>query len=134
MAELSRDEGRRTHPYLDTANRLSIGVGRNLTDRGVSEAEIDLMLAHDIESAESDLDKNLTWWRGLDPVRQRAMLNLCFNMGWPTFSQFPRFFSAMYQQRWADAAVELSTSKWASEVGARATRIIGMITTGTVTA
>ena len=48
---LTRHEGRRPFPYLDTAGKLTIGVGRNLTDRGLSSAEIDLLLANDIAAA-----------------------------------------------------------------------------------
>ena len=49
---LERHEGRRAFPYLDTVGKLTIGVGRNLSDRGLSEDEIDLLLASDIAIAE----------------------------------------------------------------------------------
>lgn len=42
LSELSRDEGRRLKPYLDTVGKTTIGVGRNLTDVGISEDECDL--------------------------------------------------------------------------------------------
>jgi lysozyme len=128
--ELARDEGRRKYPYADTGMKLTVGVGRNLTDRGLRDDEIDYLLANDIHAAAADLDHNLPWWRTLDPVRQRVMLNLCFNMGWGTFSQFARFFSAMNQHRWDDAAVELIASKWHAQVGDRARRLESMIRTG----
>ena len=40
-------EGRRTHPYRDTAGCLTIGVGRNLTARGLAADEIDLLRDND---------------------------------------------------------------------------------------
>ena len=35
-----RDEAKRTHPYLDTKNNVTIGVGRNLSGNGISVEEL----------------------------------------------------------------------------------------------
>ncbi len=129
-AELTRDEGSRRFPYYDSGNRMTVGVGRDISDNGLRPDEISLMLDNDIRGAAADLDHNIPWWRTLDPVRQRAMLNLCFNLGWSKFAQFPRFFSAMHQARWDDAAIELIGSRWHTQVGDRATRIEEMVRTG----
>lgn len=129
-AELARDEGRRRFPYYDTGMRVTIGCGRNLADVGLRDDEIDYLLDNDIAQATSALDHNLGWWRSLDAVRQRVMLNMCFNMGWTNFSQFARFFSATYQRRWDDAAAEMLSSRWAGQVGDRAKRLAAMMQTG----
>ena len=50
-ALLEGHEGRRALPYRDSLGKLTIGVGRNLSDRGLSEGEIDLLLANDIAIA-----------------------------------------------------------------------------------
>ena len=50
-------EGVREKPYTDTVGKLTIGVGRNLTDRGMTISTIDAMLAEDITLAKSELDK-----------------------------------------------------------------------------
>ena len=44
-ALLEGHEGRRAFPYRDSVGKLTIGVGRNLSDRGLSEGEIDQLLA-----------------------------------------------------------------------------------------
>lgn len=128
--ELARDEGRRPFPYYNSGLRVTIGIGRNLHDVGLRDDEIDYLLSNDIGQAVSALDHNLGWWRTLDAVRQRVMLNMCFNMGWAVFSQFARFFSAVYQKRFDDAAAEMAASKWAGEVGDRAKRLEAMMRTG----
>jgi lysozyme len=89
------------------------------------------MFANDSDSAAADLDRHVAWWRTLDPARQRVLLNMCFNMGWPVFSQFARFFSAVAQHRWDDAAIEMLASRWATQVGDRATRLATVMRTGT---
>jgi len=129
-AELTRDEGRRRFLYYDQGNRITGGVGRDLSDVGFRDDEIDLMLDNDISSAAADLDHNIPWWRLLDPVRQRVLCNMCFNLGWPKFSQFARFFSAVNQHRFDDAALEMAASRWAVQVGERARRLETMMRTG----
>jgi GH24 family phage-related lysozyme (muramidase) len=129
-AELTRDEGRRKFPYYDQGNRMTVGVGHDLADNGLNDASIDFILGEDIYAAAAVLDHNIPWWRTLDPVRQRVMLNLSFAMGWPVFAQFARFFSAVNQHRWDDAAMELIASRWAVQVGDRARRLESMMRTG----
>jgi lysozyme len=60
LVELERDEGRRLRPYVDTAGKVTIGVGRNLTDVGITDDDCDRMLAEDIARAEADLDRTLS--------------------------------------------------------------------------
>ena len=79
-AELMRDEGRKYRIYTDTVGKVSGGIGRNLTDKGFRDNEIDLMYENDRAETEAWLDRNLPWWRALDPVRQRVMMNMAFNM------------------------------------------------------
>lgn len=129
-AELTRDEGRRRFPYYDTGRKISIGVGRNLDDVGLREDEIDYLLTNDLHDAAAVLDHNVPWWRLLDPVRQRVLLSMQINMGWGAFGQFARFFSAVNQHRWDDAAMEMIASRWAVQVGDRAKRLETMMRTG----
>jgi lysozyme len=128
--ELTRDEGRRSRPYYDQGMRTTIGIGRNLSDVGLSDDEILYLLANDVARCEHDLDHNLPWWRTLDPVRQRVLLNMDFNLGWNSFGMFARFFSAVHQHRWDDAALEMLASRWHTQVGDRALRLEAMMRTG----
>ena len=38
-SELIRDEANRLKPYRDSVGKLTIGIGRNLDDRGISKEE-----------------------------------------------------------------------------------------------
>ena len=78
---LTRHEGRRTHPYLDTTGRLTIGVGRNLTDRGLAGDEIDLLLANDIALARSICgDQFGAAFHAASTARQQALISMAFNL------------------------------------------------------
>lgn len=129
IEQLSRDEGRRNRVYTDTVGKLTVGVGRNISDVPFSDDEIDLMLANDIKRAQDGLSA-YPWYTALDPVRQAAVTNLAFNLGLHGLLGFPHFLAALAKQDWPTAASELANSVWATQVGARAARLEQQIATG----
>lgn len=124
--ELTEDEGREPIPYIDTRGHLTGGVGRNL-GKGFCDTEIDLMFANDVASCLTDLDAHVAWWRTLPQVKQRVMVNLMFNMGWPVLSQFEKFLTAMRLANWPEAAAQLRNSKWWRQVGDRGPRVVARL-------
>ncbi len=141
--QLKIDEGVRYTRYLDTADppRWTIGIGHNITDdpkypysqadEPLSPSQINLLLARDVGRAVSDLDQNANWWRALNDPRQRALCNMCFNLGWPRLSQFKNTLDAMHFAKYDLAALGMRSSKWAQQVGARAERLAKIMETGT---
>jgi lysozyme len=128
--QLTQHEGRRQFPYLDTAGKITIGVGRNLTDAGISEYLVDRMLDEDIGRAFDDLRRSLPWFGGLDDVRQRVLLDMCFNMGITRLMGFQRMLQAVQARRYDEAAAQMLDSRWATQVGQRATRLAQMMRSG----
>ena len=128
-AELTRDEDRRYRIYTDTVGKVSGGIGRNLTDKGFRDNEIDLMYQNDIAETEAWLDRALPWWRSLDPVRQRVMMNMAFNMQGRLLG-FRNFLAAAQRGDWGAAATEMLDSLWARQVGDRAKRLASMMRSG----
>ncbi len=129
VAELKRDEGVRLKPYMDTVGKLTIGIGRNLTDVGISEAEAEILLRNDIATAELLLDRGIPWWRTLDEERQLVLVNMAFNLGAGLFG-FTNTLAAVQNHEWEAAALAMSHSKWAEQVGLRADRLIERMRTG----
>src|SRR5580765_5574989 len=113
--ELVTDEGRRNQAYIDTMGLTTIGIGRELSRKGLSDNEVNLLFRNDVIACCEIMDRNISWWRTLPPAKQRVMLNLCF-MGWGSFSQFHKFLAAMEAHDWATAAAELQDSKWWTQV------------------
>jgi lysozyme len=130
QAELIRDEGLRLKPYLDTAGKWTIGVGRNLSDRGITRNEALILLDNDILVASADLNRNIAWWRDLSSGRRRALLNMAFNMGWARLSGFQTMLGALQSGAYEIAADEAIDSVWARQVGDRAVRIGDLIRRG----
>ena len=123
-------EGVRNNVYKDHLGIETIGVGRNLVDRGLSDEEVDYLLSNDITIVENELDNGLSWWRDLDEVRQRALADLAFNMGLPRLHGFVKMLSALQRRDYHAAADELLDSKYAKQVGERSNRVAEMIRTG----
>lgn len=134
LAQLRIDEGLRTKPYRDTVGKLTIGIGRNLDDVGISEDEALTLAGHDLDRAETLLDRNFTGWRDFSDARQQAVLNLCFNMGWGDgthgLSGFKNMLGAMLANDWDAAASDLLASRYATQVGQRAQRIATLLRNG----
>lgn len=130
IEDLIRDESMVLKPYRDSVGKLTIGVGRNLEDVGITENEATYLLTNDLASVERDLDRNASWWRAMSVNRQRALANMCFNLGWPRLREFRMMLSALESEDWEAAAEEALNSKWAKQVGERAHRIADLIRGG----
>lgn len=128
--ELSRDEGRKNKPYRDTVGKLTIGVGRNLDDVGLFDDEIDLLLTNNIQRSLVALSQNMPWFDQVDPVRQRVLVNMVFNMGLLRLMGFHQTLSAVARRDYATAADQMLDSQWAKQVGERAVRLAAMMRTG----
>ena len=130
-AHLVVDEGLRLKPYTDTVGKLTIGIGRNLTDVGISRGEAFLLCDHDIDRAVLSLVGRYAWFPDLDPVRQAVLVNLCFNLGGPGLAKFVNTLAAVERGDYAAAVRGLKASLWFRQVqSARSSRLLGMMQTG----
>ena len=130
-ALLIKHEGLRSKPYLDSVGKLTIGVGRNLDDHGISLDEADLMLANDVDWAVAEV-RNVfsSEWPTWNEVRQNAMVDMMFNLGPVRFGQFKKMISAIRAYDWPRAAWEMRHSLWSSQVSQRAEDLASMIESG----
>lgn len=128
--ELIRDEGLRTKLYQDTVGKWTIGVGRNLSDNGISVEEAHVLLAHDIKDALTDLDALFPWAVHMNGVRQRVLANMLFNLGAARLLKFKNTLAAMSAGQYQKAADGMRASLWARQVGKRAERLAKMMETG----
>ena len=134
-AELLRDEGEKLFAYQDSVGLWTIGVGHLLGTQPrmqrITRSESRALLENDIDLAAGVLSGLIEDWDGLDDVRQRALLNMAFNLG-TRISGFAKFLTAVRRRDWPTAAREMLDSKWARQVGERAKRLEVMIRTGRV--
>ena len=117
---LIRHEGNMCTLYQCTEDKWSIGVGRNLTDRGITEDESAYLLDNDIKRVMNQLDEYWTVWRGFPEKGQMVCLDMCFQMGIQGFMGFRRTRALMEMGMWLEASEELLDSKYAIQTPNRA--------------
>jgi lysozyme len=66
-------EGLELKPYQCTADKTSIGVGRNLQDLGISEDEAKYLLNNDVDRILKEVE-HWTFLEKLNDVRQAVIL------------------------------------------------------------
>jgi lysozyme len=136
--ELRRDEGVRYSPYVDSVGVSTVGIGHNLKVSPIpvgwsyplSDAQVNQLLASDLEITFTGLNKRLVWWRDLSYMRQRVVSNMAFNMGIDGLLTFTNTLAAMQAGKYQDAATGMLASKWAKQVGDRAKRLAAMMVLG----
>lgn len=129
ISDLKRDEGVILHEYKDSAGYSTIGIGRLIDKKGggITLSEAEYMLGNDIQEVEHQLDGRIPWWRTLTEPRQRALANMCFNLGITRLMGFKKALGHLQAGRYEEAAEEFLDSKWAVQVGDRAQRIATLI-------
>lgn len=128
--ELRRDEGVIPHAYQDSLGYWTIGVGHLIDKRKggkMPDVIIDMLLRYDIDEKIAELNEKLPWWGFLDEPSQRVIVNMAFNLGVEGLLKFKDFMDALKDGDRNRAASEMLDSKWAEQVGARATRLATII-------
>jgi len=125
--QLEIHEGKSKKPYTDTAGKITIGIGRNLTDVELSEDEIQYLFHNDLKRAIRGLDNWLPWWREKPENIRNVLMDMCFNMGIEGLLGFKKFLRALHEGDYDIAVKEMKDSKWYNQVGNRAKTLAEMV-------
>ena len=142
--KLIAHEGLRLQVYKDTLGIDTIGIGRNLEDRGITKEELDWMdipnmdaiyeygiteadamylAKNDVQIVEEELVLAHPCVEELDAVRQLVLMDMAFNMGVPRLRKFQKMWNAVHEKKFDIAAKEMLDSSWANQVKSRATKL-----------
>ena len=137
--QLKTDEGVKYEIYKDHLGYPTFGIGHLITEDDPEHGEPDgTEISEDRvnEIFESDVAKFVSEAKILFPdldelpdVAQQVIVNMAFNMGRPRLSKFKNFIAGVNDRDWVRAAEEMMDSRWADQVGARATRLRNLILT-----
>lgn len=127
---LNLEEGRKSKPYRDTVGKLTIGVGHNLDDLGISNAIIDALLLEDINIAVTNIKKLIPNFDQLSDNRKIVVTDMMFNMGYDTLSKFKTTLGYISSGAYTKAADAMLQSLWAKQVGNRAVELSEMMRNG----
>ena len=144
LEELVKHEGLRLQVYQDTLGIDTIGVGRNLEDRGISKEELDeldiptiehiyeygiteadamVLAQNDVQIVEEELLRAHPCVEDLDAVRQLVLVDMAFNMGVPRLCKFVKMWNAIHEKKFDIASKEMLDSRWANQVKSRAVKL-----------
>lgn len=148
---IERHEGRRNKAYVDTAGHPTIGVGFNLDradaaakvsalgcdfaavragDITLTNEQVDELLAPDIATAIDAAARLVRTFDALSPRRQHACVDLAFNLGASGLARFTKTLAALDAGDFSEAARELESSRWHSQVGHRGPVVVAMLREG----
>ena len=151
IEKLIAHEGLRLQVYKDTLGIDTVGIGRNLEDRGISKEELDWMdyptidhvyeygiteadavylAQNDVQIVEEELLRAHPCVDRLDSVRQLILMDMAFNMGVPRLCKFTKMWNAIHEEKYDVAAKEMLDSRWANQVKSRATKLAHAMHTG----
>ena len=144
-------EGLRLQVYKDTLGIDTIGIGRNLEDRGITteeladldiptiehvyeygitEADAVYLATNDVQIVEEELVRAHPCVDRLDSVRQLILIDMAFNMGVPRLCKFKKMWAAVHDEDYPTAAKEMLDSRWAKQVKGRATKLANAMHNG----
>ena len=151
LEELVKHEGLRLQVYQDTLGIDTIGIGRNLKDRGISKEELDeldiptidhvyeygiteadamLLAENDVQIVEEELLRAHPCVEDLDAVRQLVLVDMAFNMGVPRLCKFKKMWNAVHEKKFDIAAKEMLDSRWANQVKSRSVKLANAMHNG----
>lgn len=128
--QLIRHEGLRLYPYRCPSGKLTIGVGRNLQDLGITRDEALYLLENDINECLRDCRGLFPNFETLSDVRKRVLIDMRFNLGPGKFREFENFIDAVVRNDFKSAHMEIVDSLWHGQVGNRAKCLAKMIRDG----
>ena len=124
---LEKHEGLRLTVYIDSVGKATIGIGRNLVDRGISREEAYYMLYNDINYFRSELQKKLPWFDSQPDDVKTVMIDMAFNLGIYGFLNFKNTLKHIQNKEYKLASEDMLNSLWAKQVGVRAIELADIL-------
>ena len=128
---LVKHEEYKKFPYIDTVGKITIGIGYNLSDRGIDDEWINDQYQKDVAYFYTQLSKDFDWFLKFNEDRQIVLIDMCF-MGYQHFLEFKDMLAALEKGDYQQAASEMLNSKWATQVGERASTLATIMRQGEI--
>ena len=116
---LIKHEGLKLKPYICPTGHLTIGVGRNLDDLGISEDEAMYLLENDIERVKKELREIFPKYDEFPENVKMVLIDMDFNLGKSRFLTFKKMIQAVKKRDWEAMIREMKNSRWCKQVKSR---------------
>ena len=107
--------------------KTTIGIGRNLDDKGLSDDEVFHLFNNDTADAIEDVRHCFSCYDQLSEARKMVLGDMAFNLGRARLAKFVRFIGAVHLGKYDEAAEHMLDSLWAKQVGQRALTLATMM-------
>ncbi len=123
--------GNKIKPGVTVVGHPTIGYGRALDVDGISVVEADLLLSHGINTALDNCTKIYGLaFNSFSINRRAALIDMCYNLGENGLREFVNMNAAIMKGDWIEAARQALLSKWARQVGERASNDADLLRMG----
>jgi len=121
------NEGVRKYPYRCSAGKLTIGIGRNLEDKGLSDSEVMYLFDNDLQDTQDSAESIFEDFSQYTIEEQTVILDMLFNLGTTRFKTFKKFIRAIKERDLKEAARQIEQSAYFHQVPNRARRNVKML-------
>ena len=128
--EGTEKKGDRHIVYQCSSKRWTLGYGRNVQDRGISEAEALYLLENDIWECFKDLQTIFPEWEQLSHNCRTVLLDMRFQLGATGFRGFKRLIQAIRTGDIEKAIQSIKESLYYKQVPNRANDNINLLREG----
>jgi lysozyme len=94
-------------PYTDTKGNITIGIGYNLSARGMPDSWVNNQYNDDVTYHYNNLVDTYPWFLKLSEARQIVLIDMCFNLGWKGFQEFKNLIDALSENDFVRAKYEI---------------------------
>ena len=123
VEQLKIHEGYRAKTYHCTADELTIGIGFRVEDLSLDLDICEEILKRKLLQQEDELRSNFEWFDSLPKKAKIVLMDMLYNLGLPTLKKFKKTLGYIKDGDWKDASLEMLDSRWARQVGNRATNL-----------
>lgn len=127
---LLQHEKFRQFPFSDMSGHITIGIGRNLSERGISTNEALALLDDDIFYFNSKLHFLLPFYQLLDEARKLCLLDIVFHLGINDFLSHEVLLLAVEKGTYEKASKEILNCKAAHNSPERYQQLAYIMRTG----
>jgi len=122
-------EGMKNYPYVDTEGNITIGIGYNISARGLDDEWINTQYNKDVNFFYNRLYEDFDWFKTLNLDRQIVLVDMAF-MGYKHFCSFKKMIDALSRGDYFIASKEMLDSEWGRKFSGRATQLAKAMLTG----
>ncbi len=152
ITQIKSDEGIRPKGYLDSKNKLTIGIGFNLTrsdakemlilagvkpsevskvmkvnGQALTDKQVDSLFQNSLQEAEKSVKDIYSNYGKMPQTVKDVLVNMSFQIGKEGLRDFDDMRVAVEKGDWKGMQKEMKSSLWAKQTSKRANRLIGQV-------